>query len=46
MLSALSLSMAFLPGPVKAAIFGLLAILAVVLVLKIVKLVLDAIPFL
>lgn len=46
MLNALSLAMAFLPGPIKAAIFGLLAILAVVLILKIVKLILDALPFL
>lgn len=37
---------AFLPGSVQAFILGLLALVALILVLKVIGLVLDAIPFL
>lgn len=37
---------AFLPGPVQALILGFLALIVVILVLKVIGMVLDAIPFL
>ncbi len=37
---------AFLPGPVQALILGLLALIAVIIVFKVIGMVLNAIPFL
>lgn len=37
---------AFLPGPVQALILGFLALIAIILVFKVIGMVLNAIPFL
>lgn len=40
------LMFSFLPAPIMAGVLGLFALVAIVIVMKIVALVLDAIPFL
>lgn len=44
--SLYQLMFSFLPGPIIAGVLGLVALAAIVIVMKIVGLVLDAIPFL
>lgn len=46
MTSVLKILWAFLPAPLQVAILAFFALLAIILVLKIVAMVLDAIPFL
>lgn len=46
MIEALFLALGFLPGAVQVALGGMLAIFLIILVLKVVAMVLDAIPFL
>lgn len=46
MIQALMLAFGFLPGAVQIALLGFIAVLLIILVLKVVALVLDAIPFL
>lgn len=46
MIEALKLALSFLPAPVQAIIFGIVAILVVILIFRIIRMVLDAIPFL
>lgn len=45
-ISSFMLAISFLPAPVQVAILAFLAILAIVIIFKIVAMVLDAIPFL
>lgn len=46
MIEALKLAISFLPAPVQAIILGIIAILGIILVFRIIRMVLDAIPFL
>lgn len=45
MIIALRLAVSFLPAPVQALIFGIIALLLVIAVFKIIAMVMDAIPF-
>lgn len=45
MINALRLAVSFLPAPVQALIFGIIALLLVIAVFKIIAMVMDAIPF-
>lgn len=46
MIAALKLAISFLPAPVQALILGIIAILGIILLFRIIRMVLDAIPFL
>lgn len=46
MIAALKLGISFLPAPVQALILGIIAILGIILLFRIIRMVLGAIPFL
>lgn len=46
MIQAIALLISFLPAPVQVLVLGLLAVLAFIVVFRIIAMVLDAIPFL
>lgn len=46
MIKVLRLAVSFLPAPIQALIFGIIALLVVIAVFRIIAMVMDAIPFL
>ena len=46
MIAAIKLAISFLPTPVQVIILGLIALLVLILIFRIIRMVLDAIPFL
>lgn len=46
MIQALRLAVSFLPAPVQAIIFGIIALLLIIAVFRIIAMVMDSIPFL
>lgn len=46
MISSIRLAISFLPAPLQALILGAIAVLVVIAVFRIIRMVLDAIPFL
>lgn len=46
MVAAIKLAISFLPTPVQVIILSILAILLLILVFRVIRMVLDAIPFL
>lgn len=46
MIATIRLAISFLPAPVQAVILGALALLALIVVFRLIRMVLDAIPFL
>lgn len=46
MIASIRLAIAFLPAPIQAVILGALALLSLIVVFRLIKMVLDSIPFL
>lgn len=46
MIEAIKLVISFLPTPVQVIILGLIALLLLILIFRLIRMVLDAIPFL
>lgn len=46
MIAALKLAFSYLPAPIQLAILGMVAVLLLIVVFRLIRMVLDAIPFL
>lgn len=46
MIGAIKLALAFFPAPIQAVIIGIIAVLLLILIFRLIRMVLDAIPFL
>lgn len=46
MIGAIKLAISFFPAPIQAVIVGIIAVLLLIVVFRLIRMVLDAIPFL